>query len=151
MPLVTNIGPFTLQYAINIANQAHYDQKDKGGQPYILHPLRVMLAMKDPASQMAAVLHDVVEDSSYTLDDLRNMGCPEMVVEAVDLLTKRPGEDYKVMLERIKNNVIATAVKIADLEDNLDLIRIKNRRNLQPKDMERLNKYYDAWSYLTGK
>lgn len=142
---------FTLEDAITIAAEAHRTQKDKGGLPYILHPLRVMIKQSTEATRMAAVLHDTVEDGVVTVDELRRRGCPEMVVEAVDCLTKRDGEDYMQMIERIRLNDIATAVKIADLEDNLDIKRVLNRRDLQEKDLARLNKYYKAWSILTGK
>jgi (p)ppGpp synthase/HD superfamily hydrolase len=142
---------FTLEDAIIIATTTHRGQKDKSGLPYILHPLRVMAKQTSEATRMAAVLHDTVEDGAITLDGLRRRGCPEMVVEAVDCLSHRPDEEYMAMIERIRINDIATAVKIADLEDNLDIKRVLNRRNLKEKDLGRLNKYYAAWSVLTGK
>lgn len=143
--------PFILPTALHIANEAHNLQKDKRGDHYILHPIRVMLAMPDELSMIVAILHDAVEDTEISLDYLRELGCPEMAVIAIDCLTKRPGEDYWSRIEIIKKNQIATRVKIADLEDNLQIIRIKNRSDLKPEDMKRLNKYYDAWTYLTGK
>jgi (p)ppGpp synthase/HD superfamily hydrolase len=143
--------PFTLDDAIALAVKSHYGQKDKAQQPYILHPIRVMTKQITEATRMAAILHDVMEDCGIRQDDLRKIGVPEMVIEAVDCLTHREGEDYMAMIERIRLNDIATAVKIADLEDNLDIKRVLNRRDLQEKDLARLNKYYKAWTILTGK
>lgn len=129
----------SIEDAINIAVRAHRFQVDKGGNPYILHPLRVMLRMSDDASMVAAVLHDVIEDGGLTLFDLEKFG-PE-VVAAVDALTRRSGETYDVYIGRISLNWIATRVKLADLEDNCDLSRIPEPTE---RDMERRKKYLAA-------
>ena len=136
----------TLEDAMLLAVQAHQQQKDKAGAPYILHPLRVMLRMRSGLEMMVAVLHDVLEDTPYTLLDLQQAGYSEQVLEALDCLTRRENETYEEFIERVKANPLARRVKIADLEDNMDMRRISNP---QEKDMERLKKYRRAWSDLT--
>jgi (p)ppGpp synthase/HD superfamily hydrolase len=138
----------TLEDAILLAVQAHQGQKDKAGAPYVLHPLRLMLRMGSDIEMMVAVLHDVVEDTPYTLLDLQQAGYPEQVLEALDCLTRRQNETYEEFIERVKANPLARKVKIADLEDNMDIRRISD---LQEKDMERLKRYRRAWSALTGE
>ena len=137
-----------LEKAIRLATQSHAKirQKDKAGKPYILHPLRIMVRMRTEAEMMAAVLHDVVEDTGWTLDALRKEGFPEEVVEAVDCLTQRKGEAYKDFIERLKPNLIARRVKLADLEDNMDVKRITR---LSDRDTQRINKYLRFWKVLS--
>ncbi|MGP1386865.1 MAG: HD domain-containing protein [Thainema sp.] len=128
----------SLERAIAIAAEAHAGQVDKAGHPYILHPLRVMLHVDGDDAQMAAVLHDVVEDTSVTLDQLAREGFPQVVVEAVDALTKRPGETKLMAAERAAKNAIARVVKLADNADNMDLSRIPNPTE---RDFARLEEY----------
>jgi (p)ppGpp synthase/HD superfamily hydrolase len=135
----------TLEKAIHIAVQAHAGQTDKAGSPYILHPLRLMLEMRSETEMIAAVLHDVVEDSEWTLDTLRAEGFSEEILSAADCLTRRQGESYTAFIERIKENAIARRVKLADLEDNMDITRISI---LTEKDVKRLKKYHHAWKKL---
>lgn len=134
-----------LEDAIALAVAAHKGQRDKTGAPYILHPLRMMLAVDGDVARMAAVLHDVVEDTGRTLDDLRAQGFPEEVVEAVGHLTKREGESYEAFVERAAAHPIARRVKIADLEDNMDVRRLPA---VTEKDRERLARYVAAWRKL---
>jgi (p)ppGpp synthase/HD superfamily hydrolase len=136
----------TLEKAILIAAQAHEGQKDKSGAPYILHPLRMMMRMESEAAMIAAVLHDVVEDSDRTLEQLRGEGFSEEVLEAVECLTHRDGESYDEFIARARTNAIARRVKIADLEDNLNVKRIGE---MTPKDLARIEKYHRAWRALT--
>ena len=143
---MTNIA--TVEDAVSIAAQAHRGQTDKAGAPYLLHPLRMMLRMDTEAAMMAAVLHDVVEDTDWTLDRLREAGFSNEVLEAVDCLTHREGESYQQFVERVRTNPIARQVKIADLEDNMNIRRINQ---LAPKDLERMEKYHRAWRVLTGE
>ena len=138
----------TLERAIEIAARAHAGQLDKAGAPYILHPLRVMFRCRSEAAMMAAVLHDVVEDTPITLADLRAKGFPEAVVAAVGSLTRLPDETYEAFITRVQDDPIAKEVKIADLEDNMDLRRLADP---QPRDLERLSKYRRAWRVLTGR
>jgi len=128
----------TLEDAIIIAAKAHKGQFDKGGHPYILHPLRVMLRVDTPCEKMTAVLHDVIEDSSVTLAHLLECGFPQEVVAAVEALTKRPRESRIDAAKRAAANPIARAVKLADNADNMDISRIANPTH---KDHERLEEY----------
>ena len=136
----------TLERSILIAAQAHLGQRDKGGAPYILHPLRMMMRMESEAAMMAAVLHDVVEDSDWTLEQLRDEGFSEDVLLAVDCLTRREGESYDEFVTRAQANAIARQVKIADLEDNMNVKRIGE---MTPKDLARIKEYHRAWRALT--
>ena len=137
-----------LERAIAIALEAHRSMRDKGGQPYILHPLRLMIQMGSENEQIAAVLHDVVEDSPWTLDRLRAEGFTEVVIEAVDALTRRDEESYEEFVRRAGATPIARVVKLADLRDNLDLSRIPEPT---PRDHERIDKYKRALVVLEGQ
>jgi (p)ppGpp synthase/HD superfamily hydrolase len=137
-----------LEQAIAIAVEAHRGQKDKAGQPYILHPLRMMQRMTSEVDMMAAVLHDVVEDGpGWTFERLAEGGIPSEVVDAVRHLTKLPAEesDYDAFVRRAGENLIARRVKIADLEDNMDVRRIAAPTQ---RDLERIAKYRRSWEYL---
>lgn len=114
----------TIERAIELAARAHAGQRDKGGQPYILHPLRVMMAMTTDAERIAAVLHDIVEDTSITFDDLAAEGFADEIVTAIRALTKFKGETREQAARRIVRDPIARAVKLADIADNMDLTRI---------------------------
>jgi (p)ppGpp synthase/HD superfamily hydrolase len=131
----------TLEDAIALAVEAHRGQKEKAGQPYILHVLRVMFRLDTEQEQMAGVLHDLVEDTSYTLDDLRRLGYPESVVVAIDCLTRREDESYEEFVERAGAHPIAQRVKLSDLEDNMDIRRLPA---VTERDRERLNRYIRA-------
>jgi (p)ppGpp synthase/HD superfamily hydrolase len=131
----------TLEDAIALAVEAHRGQQDKIGQPYIVHPLRVMLRLDSEHARMAGVLHDLVEDTPYTLDDLRRLGYPDAVVVAIDCLTRRESETYEQFIERAGAHPLARRVKLADLEDNMDIHRLPS---VTAKDAERLNRYLRA-------
>lgn len=133
----------TLAHAIALAAIAHEAQKDKADAPYILHPLRLMQKMHSEAEMIAAVLHDVVEDTPWTLDTLRTEGFSEEVLAAVDSVTHRDAETYDDYLARAAANPIGRKVKLADLEDNMDLRRLSE---LTDKDIERLQKYHRLWT-----
>jgi (p)ppGpp synthase/HD superfamily hydrolase len=135
----------TLEDAIALAVEAHRGQRDKAGQSYILHPLRVMMRLQTDAERMAAILHDVVEDTPYTLERLRALGYPEEVLGALDCLTKREGENYEAFIERLRPHALARRVKLADLEDNMDVRRLPA---VGPREAERLTRYRAAWSRL---
>ena len=134
-----------LNLAIKIAVDSHRDQIDKGGNPYILHPLRVMLSMNNKSDRICALLHDVIEDSAMTFDDLRNYGFTEELLQTIDCLTKRVGESYESFLERVLTDKRAIRIKIADIEDNMDLTRISN---ISEADLKRVKKYERALSVL---
>lgn len=135
----------TLERAIAIAAAAHAGATDKGGQPYILHPLRVMLAVESMEARIAAVLHDVVEDTNWTLDRLHREGFSETVLQALDALTRRENEDYLVFVRRARINPISRQVKMADLTDNMDLSRLPSPT---ARDLDRINKYEAAIAVL---
>ena len=136
----------TLEDAISIAALAHKGQKEKANASYILHPLRIMLRMKTEAEMIAGVLHDVVEDSEWTLEQLREQGFSEEILKAVECLTHKEGEDYENYIERVKANDIARKVKLADLEDNMNIRRISS--DLTERDLKRLEKYHKVWRVL---
>lgn len=127
-----------LDKAIEIATQAHAGQLDKAGKPYISHPLAVMGLVNTETEKIVAVLHDVVEDTPVTLDDLKAQGFRDEVLTAIQAITKVDGEDYTAYLERVKANPIALKVKIADMTHNMDLSRIAEPT---AEDHERLSKY----------
>ncbi|MGU9852737.1 HD domain-containing protein [Pseudomonas koreensis] len=131
----------TLERAIALAASAHAGQVDKGGAPYILHPLKVMLRMTTLEERIVAVLHDVVEDCGISLDDLRKEGFSEEVLTAIESVTKVPGESYEDFVERAAQNPIGRVVKLADLEENSDLSRIASP---SWEDLERIEKYRRA-------
>lgn len=132
--------------AIETAAKAHDGQVDKAGQPYIYHPLRVMLyAQGDERVKCAAVLHDVMEDSDMTETDLIKIGFGEDIITALKLLTREEGQDYFDYVRALKKNSIAKAVKLADLKDNMDMSRIKEPKE---RDFLRLEKYKKAKALL---
>jgi len=135
----------TLERAIEIAAAAHAGQLDKAGQPYILHPLRVMLRVSSDVERMAAVLHDVVEDTPVTLAQLTESGFPAEVVAAIEALTKRPGETRMQAAARAASNPIARAVKLADNAENMDIGRIANPTE---KDLARVEEYKQVRALL---
>ncbi len=128
----------TIEKAIEIAAREHAGDTDKAGAPYVFHPLRLMFAVTSPFEKMAAVLHDVVEDTSVTLSDLEQEGFPPEVIAAVDALTKKEGESRLDAARRAVVNPIARMVKLADVTDNMDMSRIAN---LSEKDYARLKEY----------
>lgn len=138
----------SLNQAIIIATKAHADQVDKAGQPYILHPLRLMFKFQTELEMTVAVLHDVVEDSDITPDDLRNLGFSNTVLDAIDCLTKRDNEDYDHFILRVSKNNLAKKIKIEDIKDNLDITRLNK---ITEKDLARVAKYHRALSVLTDK
>jgi len=133
--------------AIEIAATAHAGQMDKGGKPYILHPLWVMNKVRHLGVDYmtAAILHDVVEDTDWTIELLRAEGFNEEVLDALMLLTHSSFEPYDKYIEALSTNEIATAVKMRDLEHNSKITRLKG---LKPRDFDRLAKYHKAYTYL---
>ena len=136
-----------IERAIGLAVEAHRGQKDRNARPYILHPLTLMMKMDTEVEMMTAVLHDVVEDTSWTLAGLAAEGFPKQVVEAVDALSKRAGEAYDDYIDRLSRNSLAVKVKVADLVDNMRLTRMSE---LTEEDAQRLARYLRAWKKLKG-
>ena len=137
-----------IEKSLGIALKAHSGQKDKAGKTYILHPLRIMSKMGTEHEMAVALLHDVIEDSDYTSEDLQREGIPSDVVEAVKLLSKVDGESYDQFIDRVIKNPLASKVKIADIEDNINILRLES---VGEKDFERVAKYHRAWKKLQGK
>lgn len=129
--------------------KVHEGMTDKGGHPYILHPLKVAEGVEGDELKIVALLHDVLEDSDMTEQELRREGFPENVVEAVSVLTHRDEDgDYFTYIENVKKNPMATAVKISDLQHNLDLSRIAEPT---AADYRRCEKYRRSLAYLQGE
>ncbi len=137
-----------LNKAILIATTAHEDQMDKAGAPYILHPLRVMLSLETIEEQICGVLHDVIEDTPITFDDLKALGFKEEIIEALNALTRRTDEPYDDFISRVMENQLACRVKLADLSDNMNLSRIPNPSE---KDYQRVEKYRIATNRIQSK
>ncbi len=131
----------TIERAIAIAAAAHEGQLDKAGAPYVFHPLRLMMRMATIEERIVAVLHDVVEDSAITFEDLEKEGFSTAVLEALESVTRQPSENYDKFVLRAAANPIGRRVKLVDLEDNCDLSRIAAPTE---KDYARVEKYRRA-------
>lgn len=131
-----------IEKSLEIALQAYRGQTDKAGKAYILHPLRIMAKMQSEHEMAVALLHDVIEDSDFTAEDLLDNGIPENVVHAVQALTKQPGETYDAFIDRVLLNNLAAKIKMADIEDNIDVLRLTS---VSDKDLQRVAKYHQAW------
>jgi (p)ppGpp synthase/HD superfamily hydrolase len=144
-------GMADLQRAIEIAVAAHRGVADKEGKPYILHPLRIMLALQSQgeAAQIVGVLHDVVEDTDVTLDDIRRDGFADDVMSALALVTHEKAVPYADYVVAAKANPIARAVKLADLADNTRLDRTLVRPGQTVRDRTRVYRYLLSYKYLT--
>lgn len=127
--------------AMKLCYTAHAGQLDKSGLPYVLHPVHLAEQMEDEYTTVTALLHDVVEDTAYSLQDLRRMGYPEQILEAISLLTHREGIPYLEYVAAIKENPIARRVKLADLRHNSDLTRLDA---VDEKALARAEKYKQA-------
>ena len=136
-----------LARAIEIAASAHRNQADKGGSPYILHPIRVMMSLDTEDEKIVGILHDVIEDSDvWNFERLKEEGFEENILSALKSVTKLSGdEDYQQFIKRAAQNEIGRNVKIADIKDNLDVTRIGA---LNEKDLLRINKYKEALLFL---
>ncbi|WP_314063434.1 GTP pyrophosphokinase [uncultured Vagococcus sp.] len=132
--------------ALRIAKKAHYGQVDKGGMEYIQHPIYVANQVDTEEEKAVALLHDVIETSNYKIDDLRKSGLPESVVQAVEVLTKKPWMGEEEYLALIKQNQLARIVKLAELKHNSDLSRIPE---IGLADFERVETYKKAIAYLS--
>ncbi len=131
--------------ALSLCFDAHKDQRDKGGLPYVFHPFHLAEQMTDEETTIVALLHDVVEDTSITLDDLAEMGFGKVIVEAVALMTHAKGIDYMDYVRAIKQNPVARAVKLADLRHNSDLSRLNV---VDEKALKRRENYLEAIALL---
>lgn len=135
----------TLEQAISLAAKQHEGQVDKANAPYILHPLRVMLNTPTIQHKIVAVLHDILEDTETTIEDLYQFGFQEHIIDAIVALTKKQGETRLEAAQRARQNPIARVVKLADINDNMDLSRIQSPT---VKDFERLKEYQQVRDLL---
>jgi guanosine-3',5'-bis(diphosphate) 3'-pyrophosphohydrolase len=135
----------TLQKAISLAVEHHSSQIDKAGLPYILHPMRVMLGCKTDEERQIAIMHDLVEDTSVTLEFLVQEGFSQTVVDGVDCLTRRHGETYAEFINRCCENKIAIDIKLLDIADNMDATRLDA---LSETELDRLKRYHKARAVL---
>ncbi|MBQ7121521.1 MAG: bifunctional (p)ppGpp synthetase/guanosine-3',5'-bis(diphosphate) 3'-pyrophosphohydrolase [Clostridia bacterium] len=134
--------------ALVISFNAHKEQIDKSGMPYVYHPYEVASHMDDEYSTCTALLHDVVEDTEITLDDLRKEGFPEEVIEALSLMTHADGVPYDDYIKALKTNPIAVKVKLADLTHNSNPDRLET---IDERMLQRFEKYKRAKEFLLGK
>ena len=134
--------------AVNVMYQAHQGQMDKGGFPYCFHPYQVAQGMDDEISCTCALLHDVVEDTDLTFEDLAGMGFPAEVIDVLKLLTHRESVPYMDYVRNLADNPVARKVKLSDLHHNSDLSRINE---VTEKDLERIEQYKEAIAFLEEK
>ncbi len=136
----------SVAHALAISATVHGNQRDKAGAPYALHPIRMMLRMDTDEEKIVALLHDVVEDGvGWSFERLRRGGFSESVIAALDGVTKREGENYDDFVRRAARNPVSRRVKRADLEDNMNLLRLGE---LSDKDVDRLRRYHRSWRAL---
>ncbi len=134
-----------LERAIRLATKAHKGQTDRFGQPFILHVLRVITNARDPEERLLAALHDVLERSAITVEELREKGFPENVLTALTHISKLPQEDYEAYIERVARNPLAVRVKVIDLADKMDL---RDVGELSVADLKRYNRQLAAYERL---
>lgn len=134
--------------ALSLCFEAHKEQKDKTGLPYVFHPFHLAEQMDDEISTVCALLHDVVEDTEYGFDDLRKMGFPESVIEVLALLTHNEGTPYMDYVKKLSSNATAKKVKLADLRHNSDSSRL-TPDEIDEWALKRIEKYHRAIKFLT--
>lgn len=134
--------------ALRVCFDAHRDQVDKTGLPYVFHPFHLAEQMDDEISTVCALLHDVVEDTPITFEDLLGMGFNENIIEVLKLLTHEEGVPYMDYVRKISTNSVAKKVKIADLKHNSDVTRLEV---LNEYDLTRNEKYSKALAILEGE
>lgn len=132
--------------AAEIALRAHQGQTDKAGKPYIGHVTRVSSRCHTSSAKVVALLHDVLEDTDTTPEDLLHQGFPQDIIDCLLLMTRQDGQDYEEYVRRLSANPVCREVKIADLEDNMDIRRLPS---LKERDLLRIQKYHKAWKFLT--
>ena len=141
----------TLEKAIELAARAHAGQTDKQGLPYILHPLRVLMGVESDEARIIAVLHDTLEDTNLTEDDLRREGFSEAIIAGVLAVTHRRDESYADYVVRCSRLEAARQVKLSDLADNSRLDRVLMRPDRLKSDLARVRRYLLSYQFLTGQ
>lgn len=140
-----------IEIALSLAINKHRGQRDSDGAPYILHLIRVMMRCRDPQAKQAGVLHDILEDTPTSVQELVSAGISPRVIDAVKRLTHTPGIPYGQYIESLSSDPIATEVKLADLEDNYSIGRVKYRNEHRKHDANRLEKYILSHRFLMGQ
>lgn len=144
----------TIEHAFAISAFYHAGVKDKGGQPYFKHPLWIASELlyrgATDTEISVAILHDIVEDTLVTFQMLRDWKFSEEIIDAIDSLTKRDDETRAAYIDRVAKNRIGRKIKLLDLRHNMDITRLKNRGNLQIKDLERIKLYAHEYEFLSG-
>lgn len=141
-------GYLILQKAISLAVKEHYGQSRFNGEPFILHPMRVMMAMENTKDKIVAILHDVVEDTCVSLEDISHRVCDDQpILTALECLSHGKDEDYQNYLERVSLSPLATRVKLADLRDNLKILDLPE---VSDRDTKRIKKHYEAYRLLSA-
>lgn len=135
-----------LDKAAEICINGHAGQRDKTGAAYFQHPMRVAMRCSTDEEKMVALMHDIIEDTDITAENLLEMGFPQSVIDGILSVTKRDGETYEEFVARAAGNPLGRVVKLHDLEDNLDIFRLDS---LSPEMAARFNKYLAAHRYLT--
>lgn len=135
-----------LEKAILVATYFHSNQVDKGGNPYILHVLSVAMKVKTMKEKIVAILHDILEDTEITKEDLKKLKFSDEIIEAVECLTRQENESYMDFIRRIKTNDLSKSVKIEDLDENMDLRRLDE---VTEEDLKRFKKYKKARKILS--
>ena len=141
-------NPNMLDLAIDEARYYHRNDRDKAGKPYLGHLIRVMNLLDSEEEKIVGVLHDIVEDGHVDLEYLRAKSFNDRIIEAIDAVTKRKNETYEMFISRLSRNPLAIKVKLADLEDNMDISRLNE---ITAKDRDRIEKYKRAKEYLINK
>jgi hypothetical protein len=143
--------PGSLDAALQLAVDKFTGVKDANDEPYILHLLRVMMAQTHPEARIVAVLHDLIEDTDVTSQDLASDGFAPQVIDAIQALTHRADESYCDYVVGLSKNPLAKSCKLADLTDNYSLHRVKYRLEVAEQDTQRLRKYILSYQFLSGK
>lgn len=133
--------------ALKLCYEAHRDQYDKGGIPYVFHSIHVAEQLEDELSVCVALMHDIIEDTAYTMEDVEELGFPKEVLDALRCITRQEKQDYMDYIRVVKTNALATRVKLVDLEHNSDLTRLEE---VDEKALRRIERYKKAKEILLG-
>ncbi|MCA9129143.1 MAG: hypothetical protein KDB22_18775 [Planctomycetales bacterium] len=142
------MGTANIDDALALVSKYFRGVTDKDGVPYVMHCLRVMMGVSDTEAQLVALMHDLVEDTPVTLNQLEALGFSQAVVQALDLVTHRKGISYADYVVALRDNSIARQVKLSDLRDNTALHRVLYRSKQQERDLKRIQRYILSYQYL---
>lgn len=137
--------------ALRLVVHHFHGVKDKDGEPYVMHCLRVMMGVADPMGQMVGLMHDLIEDTEVTLEELRQLGFADEIITAVDLVTHQAADSYANYVVRIKQNDLARQVKLSDLRDNTAMGRVLYRDGQTDDDAKRIQRYVLSYQYLSDR